>query len=89
MPLSLEQAERAVRAAIAKAKEMGITVTVAVVDDKGGPVALARMDGDRYFTGEVAIGKAKAAALFGNASDRRSRRILAGSGADAAVKAEV
>ncbi|MGH2585143.1 MAG: GlcG/HbpS family heme-binding protein [Dehalococcoidia bacterium] len=75
MPLTYEQAERALEAAVAKAVEMSIAVAIAVVDDKGGPVALARMNGARYFTGEVAIGKAKASALFGNPSGRMAQNI--------------
>jgi uncharacterized protein GlcG (DUF336 family) len=77
MSLTFEQAERAIKAAVARAGEMGIALAVAVVDDKGGPVALARMDGARYFTGEVAIGKAKASALFGNPSGRMAQNIPA------------
>jgi uncharacterized protein GlcG (DUF336 family) len=70
MPLSFEQADRALQAALTKAREMNITVSVAVVDDKGFPVALARMTGARAFTSDVAVGKAKASALFGNTSGR-------------------
>lgn len=77
MVLTLAQAERAIQAAVTKAQEMEIAVAIAVVDDKGGPVALARMDGARYFTGEVAIGKAKASALFGNPSGRMAQNVPA------------
>jgi uncharacterized protein GlcG (DUF336 family) len=77
MGLSYEQAERALKAAIAKAAEMNIAVAIAVVDDKGGPVALGRIDGARSFTGEVAIGKAKASALFGNPSGRLAQNVPA------------
>lgn len=77
MSLSYEQAERALQAALAKAKEMNITVSVAVVDDKGFPVALARMSGARAFTSDVAVGKAKASALFGDTSGRLAERMPA------------
>jgi uncharacterized protein GlcG (DUF336 family) len=70
MPLSYEQTQKAMNAALAKAAEMSIAVSVAVVDDKGFPAALVRMSGARAFTGDVAIGKAKTSALFGNASGR-------------------
>jgi glc operon protein GlcG len=77
MPLNLEQAERAVSTAVAKAKEMGIALSIAVVDASGAPIALARMDGVRAFTAEVAIGKAKASAIFGAPSGRLAERMPA------------
>jgi uncharacterized protein GlcG (DUF336 family) len=77
MGLTYEQAERALKAAIAKANEMKIAVAIAVVDEKGGPLALGRMDGARSFTGEVAIGKAKASAIFGNTSGRLAQNLPA------------
>lgn len=75
MALSYEQAMKALDAALAKAAEMGIAVAVAVVDEKGFPVALGRMDGARYFTSETATGKAKASALFGNSSGRLAQNV--------------
>lgn len=49
-------------AAIAKATEFGIAVTVAVVDDGGHLLMLERMEGGRYHTVHSATTKAAAAA---------------------------
>jgi glc operon protein GlcG len=73
--LNYSVAQAALSAAIEKAREMNITVAVAVVDDKGAPVALGRMDGARYFTSEVAMGKAKASAMFGRPSGRLAENV--------------
>lgn len=58
MNLLLEQAEQAVEAAKAKANEIGVPMTVAVVDTGGNLVALARMDGALLASLDIAIGKA-------------------------------
>jgi uncharacterized protein GlcG (DUF336 family) len=73
--LNYAAAQAALAAALEKAREMNITVAVAVVDDKGAPVALGRMDGARYFTSEVATGKAKASAMFGRPSGRLAENV--------------
>jgi glc operon protein GlcG len=73
--LNYAAAQAALGAAIEKAREMNIAVAVAVVDDKGAPVALGRMDGARYFTSEVAMGKAKASAMFGRPSGRLAENV--------------
>ena len=65
MALNLEQAERALGAAVARARALGVRVGIAVVDERGYTVAAARMDGTRAFAVDVAAGKARAAALFG------------------------
>ena len=62
---SLAQAQGALQAAEAAAVDMGIGLTCAVVDARGTLVALARMDNARYFTADVAVGKARASAAFG------------------------
>ena len=62
---SLAEAKDALAAAEAEAVEMGIGLTCAVVDSRGALVALARMDNARYFTADVAVGKARASAAFG------------------------
>ncbi len=66
--ITLDEADRAIRAARAKAEEMGLKVSIAVVDRRGDLVALARMDGAGYFSHEVARGKALASALSGRPS---------------------
>ncbi len=62
---SLAEAKDALAAAEAAAVEMGIGLTCVVVDSRGALVALARMDSARYFTADVAVGKARASAAFG------------------------
>ena len=65
MPLTTEQATAALDAAVAKAGEMEIAISVAVVDQAGYPIAVKRMDGAAAPTSEIAIGKAKVSVLFG------------------------
>jgi uncharacterized protein GlcG (DUF336 family) len=62
--LTLEMAEMAVKAAQAKARELGTPMTVTVVDDAGRLVLSARGDGTGFFTPETSRGKAVAAAAF-------------------------
>ena len=56
------------QAAQDKAAELGIAVTVAVVAPDASPVLVDRMDAARSVTVRLAIGKAKAAALWGQPS---------------------
>ncbi|MGE0704256.1 MAG: heme-binding protein [Vicinamibacterales bacterium] len=65
MSISLSDAEKVLQAAQKQAASMGINVSIAVVDPRGDLVALARMDGARYFTADIARGKAMASASFG------------------------
>src|SRR5512132_3262913 len=69
--MTLEMAEKAVKAAQAKAKELGTPITVTVVDDAGRLVLCARGDGTGFLTPETSRGKAMAAAAF-----RRSTKEL-------------
>ena len=62
--MTLEIAERAVRAAQAKARELGAPMTVTVVDEAGLLVLCARADGTGFFTPETSRAKAVAAAAF-------------------------
>ena len=62
---SLAESKDALAAAEAAAVEMGVGLTCAVVDSRGVLVALSRMDSARYFTADVAAGKARASAAFG------------------------
>jgi uncharacterized protein GlcG (DUF336 family) len=70
--LTLETAEQAVRAAQARARELGTPMTVTVVDEGGRLVLCARADGTGFFTPETSRAKAVAAAAF-----RRSTTELA------------
>jgi glc operon protein GlcG len=62
--LKLEEAQAIVGRAQAKAVELGISVTVAVVDEGGLLVALGRMDGAPPISPQVAEAKAVGAAML-------------------------
>jgi glc operon protein GlcG len=57
-------AEQAVQAAQAKARELGITMSIAVVDESGNLVYFVRGDTCSFHTFDTARGKAVAAAAF-------------------------
>lgn len=62
--LSLEAAEKVIAAAKAEAKANQWRMVIAVVDDGGHVIAMARMDGVQLGSLEVAPGKAKMALNF-------------------------
>ena len=62
--ISSELAQRMVDAAVAKAKEIGVSENVAIVDDGGNLKAFSRMDGAPILCIEIAENKAYTA-LFG------------------------
>jgi uncharacterized protein GlcG (DUF336 family) len=62
--LTLEIAERAARAAQAKARELGTPMTISVVDEAGRLVLCARGDGAGFFTPETSRAKAMAATAW-------------------------
>ncbi len=62
--LSLGLAEQAAEAALSRAKEFGVNISVAVVDESGRTVLLKRGDGTGFLTTDFALGKAVAAASF-------------------------
>ena len=64
MPLNLHDANELIGRAHAKAAELGIRVTVAVVDEGAHLMALARMDGAAPLTPQVAEAKAVGAAML-------------------------
>lgn len=55
-------------AGIAKSAELGVAMSIAVVDARTDLVAQVRMDGAARFTVEVARGKATVSAIFGQPS---------------------
>mgnify|MGYP001565644057 FL=1 len=63
--ITLHAAQEAASAAIAAAQDIGILVSVVVVDTAGHPMAIARMDGATILTYEVAYKKAWTAATTG------------------------
>ncbi len=66
--MNLASAQKLIQQASNTADSMGLKVSICIVDTHGVPVALARMDGARVFTGDVARGKAMVSALFGRPS---------------------
>ena len=69
--LTLGMAKKLVAAAEAEAKKRGATVVIAVVDDGGQLILLERLDDTQVASVEVAIGKARTAAIF-----RRPSRVF-------------
>jgi len=65
MPLSLIEASHVIEKAQAKAIQLGIKVTVAVVDEGAHLIALSRMDGAIPLSPQLAEAKAVGAAMFG------------------------
>ena len=63
MPLSSEEARRVIDAEHKRAAELGIRVCVAIVDEGGLLLALARMDGAPPLSSQIAESKANGAAL--------------------------
>lgn len=63
MPLTADEARRVIEAAHKRAEEIGIRVAVAIVDEGGLLMALARMDGAMPLSAQMAECKANGAAL--------------------------
>src|SRR5256886_14538662 len=64
MPLTLAEAQKTIAGAHAKAVQLEIRVTVAVVDEGGLLIALGRMDGAGSLTPQIAEAKAVGAAML-------------------------
>ena len=64
MPLSLIEASEVIEKAHARAAQLGIKVTVAVVDEGGLLIALSRMDGAAPISPQLAEAKAVGAAML-------------------------
>ena len=65
MSLTTAEAEKILQAAKAKATEMGLRVSIAIVDTRGELMAMVRLDGARWPTARVCQGKAYASATYG------------------------
>ena len=74
MPLTLSEANQIVQAAVAKAQEMNIRISVAVCDAGGRLVAFNRMDGAIWAGAYGSQGKAIASVAFGRASGELQER---------------
>ncbi|WP_425409808.1 GlcG/HbpS family heme-binding protein [Hyphococcus sp.] len=70
MPISLTEAKQAVEAAIRKAEELDVLISVAVCDEGGHLLAFSRMDGAGWAGVYGAQGKAVASAATGAPSGR-------------------
>ena len=64
MGLTLEDANRILRGALAKAQELNIRISAAVCDVGGRPVAFQRMDNAIWASAYASQGKAIASAAF-------------------------
>ena len=65
---STAQAMAALATAQETAEALGVRLSCAVVDSRGDMIAMARMDGARFYTTDVARGKARMSAMFGQPS---------------------
>ena len=65
MALTLEEANRIIRGALAKAQELNIKISAAVCDSGGRLIALQRMDNAIWASAYGSQGKAVASAAFG------------------------
>jgi len=74
MALTLDEANRIVRGAIAKAEQINIKISAAVVDAGGRLVAFQRMDNAIWASAYGSQGKAVASAAFGRASGELTAR---------------
>jgi len=74
MALTLDEANRILRATIAKAQELNIRISAAVCDGGGRLIAFQRMDNAIWASVYGAQGKAVASAAFGRPSGEMSER---------------
>ena len=63
-PISLENAKKAVAAAVAEARKINVLEVAAITDAAGDLVYFERMDGTQSGSVNLAIAKARSAALF-------------------------
>src|SRR2546428_8453013 len=64
MPISLDDANKLVAGAHARAAQIGVNVSAAVVDEGGHLIALGRMDGAPPLSPQIAESKAVGAAML-------------------------
>jgi glc operon protein GlcG len=76
--VTLAGARAAATAAEAEARKQNAGVVIAIVDDGGALVLLERLDGTQVASSEVAIGKARTAAIFRRPSAAFEEQIRAG-----------
>jgi glc operon protein GlcG len=71
-PIGLDDAEKAIMAAVAEARKHNWKMSITVVDPSGYVIAHATMDGTQYASIKISDAKARTAALF-----RRSSKLFA------------
>ena len=80
MALTYEQADRVLKAALAKSKELEFKMAIAVVDSAGELQVLGRMTGAGPGRADIASGKARVSAMLGRPSgeiaERMNERII-------------
>ena len=72
MPIRLAEANRAIQAALAKARNLAVNISVSVCDADGRLVAFQRMDGALAEAHLASIGKALVSARSGRPSGDQS-----------------
>jgi uncharacterized protein GlcG (DUF336 family) len=91
--LTLDMAERAAKAALAKAKALGTVMTASIVDEAGRTVLIMRGDGAGFLSTETSKAKAMAAANFKKSTKELGEMVMKGSSfwsaAPAVLKGEV
>ncbi len=80
LTISLETAKKASAAAVAEARKNHWTMAVAIVDSGGNLVYYEKMDDTQIGSANVALGKARTAALFKRPSKEFQDRVAAGGG---------
>ncbi len=73
--LTLDEALALCTNARAAADDVGVPMSVAVMDPGGHPLALARMDGAPWVSADVAQGKAWTAAAYGTPSHAQKEKM--------------
>jgi glc operon protein GlcG len=76
--INLEQAKKAVAAAVEEAKKINTFMAVAVVGPSGDLVYFEKMDNTQYASINIAIHKARAAARFRRPTQSFEERVAAG-----------
>jgi glc operon protein GlcG len=74
MSVTLEQAHGITASLIDQAKERGLTLGIAIINDRAGTVLVIGMDGARPFTADTARGKALGTLLWGMPGARLAGR---------------
>jgi len=78
MPISMENAKKAAAAAVAEAQKNNWNLVIAISDPGGNLVYFERVDGAPTGSGNVAIGKARSAAIFKAPTKVFQERLAAG-----------